>query len=178
MSSPPRSKISNVTTDNPLIVVAPRDTSVEDNDNVVVISINNSIHIVTLIFKGKAWDPVKYEADEMIAGSGIESLLNKEGKRLMVPNMFALFNCNGGTLVFKDVLYNIQVESRGVEGKSDFGDIFVLMTLLVSWMFHTKYVICLICMHFNVMRVILILECNTELLFSHQYRKELFLPSN
>jgi hypothetical protein len=82
------------------------------NGNNVVISINNAIHVVTLIFNGNVSDSVKSKSETLIAGSGIE-VLNKKGKTPMGRNMFALLNCHGGTLKYDGITYTVQVE----EGK-------------------------------------------------------------
>ena len=74
----------------------------------------------------------------MIEGSGIESLVNNKGKTPMGYNMWALLNCHGGTLVFRNDKYNIQVESVE-KGKFDLEIFVLILALLVSWMFHTKY---------------------------------------
>jgi hypothetical protein len=108
--------------------------------NYVAISLNKSStghKVVTLIFNGNPKHLIEDGAGSMIEGAGIESLVNSKGETPMGYNMWALLNCHGGTLLFRNEKYNIQVESVE-KGKSDL-EIFVLMTLLVSWMFHTKY---------------------------------------
>ena len=111
------------------------------NGNNVAISLNKSStghEVVTLIFNGNPKHLMKYAADSMIEVTGIESVVGNDDETPFAPNMRALSNCDGGTLIFRNVEYNIKVESVE-EGKFDLEIFVLILVLLVSWMSHIKY---------------------------------------
>jgi hypothetical protein len=113
--------------------------------NYVAISLNKSStghDVVTLIFNGNPKNLKEYGADTDFKGFGI-GVLDNEGETPFAKNMRALLRCNGGTLEYEGVKYNIQVESVE-EGKFDL-EIFVLILALLVFVDVSYQVLCLLC---------------------------------